>query len=209
MQENSKYFKAEKIMARLQRRFPKRMLSVNIGDVVEICAEIEFEVLNSYTGMVHKNKVGVKANSNRLMLPCDIFRLKDVYTSDGTRIMGFTNNGTYLHFNEQCNIRPVDNTEVYINYDGIPVDESGWPLFLRGHEQACEWGCIIRLMEEDHADGSINENVWQGWLQQYENALNTANNGFRHKDRNEMKEFMLCIYDMIPKVKEMHLYNLG
>lgn len=196
-------------MARLQRRFPKRMTGVNLGDIVELCAEVEFEVLGTYTGMVHKNSIAIVVNGYRILLPCDVFRLKDVYTSSGTRIMGFTNNGTYLHFNEECNIRPADGTKILINYDGIPTDEHGWPLFLRGHEQALEWGCVIRLLEEDHADGLINENTWQLWQEKYEYALASADTGFRHKDRNEMKEFMLLVHDMIPKVKEMHLYNLG
>lgn len=209
MQGNTKYFTAEKIYARLNRIFKQKMAEYSIGDVIEVCAEIELEILSNYHTFTHINQRALVVNSYRALLPCDLHRLKDVYTSGGTRIFHFSNDGTYLHFNEECNVRPGDGTTIYINYDGIPVDKDGYPMLLRGHEQACFWGCVTRFFEEDHALGIVNENTWRDWSSKYEYALASADVGFRHMSRNEIKVFMAGVYDAIPKVNEMHLNNLG
>jgi hypothetical protein len=209
MQQNTKYFTAEKIFSRLQRVFRQKMQEYAIGDVVEVCAEIELEILGNYNTFRHVDKHALVVNQSRVMLPCDLYRLKDVYTGGNQRIFFFTNNGTYLSFNEECNILPSDGSTIYINYEGIPVDENGYPMLLRGHEQACFWGCVVRFFEEDHAMGRVNENTWRDWSSKYEFALSSANTGFRHMSRNEMKTFLAVMYDAIPKVSEMNLKTLG
>ena len=209
MQQNTKYFTAEKIYSRLQRVFRQKMQEYKIGDVIEVCAEIELEILSNYSTFRHVNKFPIVVNQSMALLPCDLHRLKDIYTSSNQRIFFSTNNGTYLHFSNECNIVPPDGSTIYINYDGIPVDENGYPMLLRGHEQACFWGCVVRFFEEDHAMGRVNENVWRDWESRYENALASANTGFRHMDRNEMKVFMAGLYDAIPRVSEMNLKTLG
>ena len=209
MQQNTKYFTAEKIFSRLSRVFRQKMLEVQLGDIIEICAEIELEILNNYHSFRHVVKHALTVNQNRALLPCDVHRLKDIYTSNGTRIFNFTNDGTYLHFSRECNIVPADGTQIYINYDGIPIDENGYPMLLRGHEQACFWGCVVRLFEEDHAFGRINENTWRDWSSKYEYSLAAADTGFRHMTRNEAKVFMAIVQDAIPKVTQMDLNNLG
>jgi len=209
MQENSKYFSAEKIFSRLSMIFKKKMEEYNLGHIVEMCAWVEFEVLGTYASTYHKNKHAIDVVDYQALLPCDVFRVKDVYTTGNNRILGFTNNGVYLHFSEECTNRPANGSTIYINYDAIPTDDNGYPLFLRGHEDALYWGCVIRMHEEDHADGLVNENVWRDWMIRYEVSLDSADNGFRHHSRNELKEFMAVVHDMIPRVNEMNLNKLG
>lgn len=200
--ENSKYFKVEKIFARLAGIYKKKMNEVSIGTIAEWCAEIEVEVLGHYSQFIRYDKHEITVVDGKALLPCNIHRLLDVYNSSNTRIMRYHNNGVYISFSEYGG-SVADGSTLYINYKGIPIDsETGFPLFLRGHEQACYTGCVLRLHEEDYSMGKMRGDVYETMQTKYEVALRSANTGFRHVSRNDMKDYLAVVCNAIQKVNK-------
>jgi len=203
---NSKYFTAEKIYTRLVDRYRKKMGGVKIGTIVEWCAEIEIEVLGNWKQFQRFDKYEMEVVSGKALLPCNLYRILDVYDSSEKRIMNYHNNGVYLSFSDYGDNKPSDGSKIYINFLGIAVDpESGYPYLLRGHEQALFWGCVVRLHDEDFSLGLINANAYSDMVLKYEAALNAADSGFRHFSKNDEKEYMAVILNAIQKPNKFPL----
>ena len=129
---NSKYFTAEKIYTRLVDRYRKKMGGVKIGTIVEWCAEIEIEVLGNWKQFQRFDKYEMEVVSGKALLPCNLYRILDIYDSSEKRIMNYHNNGVYLSFSDYGDNKPSDGSKIYINFLGIAVDpESGYPYFKR------------------------------------------------------------------------------
>lgn len=201
---NNKYFTAEKIFARLSKTHKDKMSSYSIGDIIEWCAEIEIEVIGNYHQFTKYENVPLTVIDGKAMLPCNIFRISDIYSSSNNRIFNAHSDGDKISFSEDSNYIPSSNEIIYINYIGIPVDpETGYPLLLKGHEQALYWGCLTRMYEEDYLTQNIHGNIYNDMTIRYETALNAADNGFRHHTRNDMKEYMAVVLNAIQKANRL------
>jgi hypothetical protein len=157
---NQKYFTAEKIFVRLAREHREKIKQFNIGDIIEWCAEIEIEVLGDYKQFARIENYKMTVTDGKCLLPCNIYRILDLLDSGRTRIFDFHNNGTFISFSEDANIVPSEGEILYMNYDGIALcPDTGYPLLLRGHEQALYWGCLFRMYEGDFMTNKITANV--------------------------------------------------
>jgi len=200
--ENSKYFKAEKIFARLNSIHKHKMSPIGIGTIIEWCAEIEVEVIGNWAQFERYDKYEITVADGKALLPCNIYRILDVYDSGDTRIMKYHNNGACISFSEYGG-SISDGYKLYINYLGIPIDlETEYPLFLRGHEQALFAGCVLKLYTEDYSLGKMRGDVYQNMVTDYEVALRSANNGFRHFSRNDAKDYLAVVCNAIQKVNK-------
>jgi len=200
---NQKYFSAEKIYARLAKQHKKKMAEYTLGDIVGMCAEIEIEVIGDSYEYERIENYEMEVIDGKALLPCNIYRILDVM-SNNTRIFDFHNNGIFLSFSENANIVPSNGSIVTMNYMGIPLcPDTGYPLFLRGHEQALYWGCLFRIYEEDGISGNMNYNSWNDIQLRYETQLSAAKGGFRHMDRNSMKQFTAIVTNAIQKANKL------
>jgi len=203
---NQKYFSGEKIFARLSRNYKTKMLSHSIGDIIEWCAEIEVEVLGHAIQFVKFQDVELTVIDGKALLPCNIYRLTDIFLHSGKRLMSVHNDGDKLSFGEDGYV-PADGEKIYINFMGIPLDEKGYPMFLKGHEQALYWGCVVRMFEEDYAMQRIHPNIYNDITIRYESALNASGTGMRHHSKNDLKNYMAVILNAIQKPNRMPLYK--
>jgi len=200
--ENQKYFKAEKIFARLSKIHKQKMTPIDIGTIIEWCAEIEIEVIGNWAQFERYDKYEITVGDGKALLPCNIYRILDVYDANEMRIMRYKNNGAYISFSDFGGSIP-DGSKLYINYSGIPVDpETNYPLFLRGHEQALFHGCVVNLYQEDFSMGKMRGDAYQEMVGSYEIALNSCNNGFRHFSRNDAKDCLAVVCNVIQKINK-------
>ena len=100
-------------------------------------------------------------------------------------------------------------TSIYINYYGLPIDEDGKPLIVKGHEKACEYYCLKQLYEEDFLTGFMDGQRWGYILQEYEDGLIKAKTGMKNLSRNDIEEMVRIQYNMIQNVVNVPQYNLG
>ncbi len=203
---NSKYFTAEKIYTRLAGRYRQKMQGITIGTIIEWCAEIELEVLGNWKQFERYDKEELIVVDGKALLPCHLYRVLDLYDSSNERIMNYHNNGAYISFSEFDNNTPSNSSKIYINYLGIAIDPvTKYPLLLRGHEQALFYGCAVRLLEEDFLNNKINTNAFADIQLKYEAALNSADTGFRHHSKNDIKEYMAVILNAYQKPNRLSL----
>ena len=161
---------------------------------------LETEVIGNWAQFERYDKHEITVADGKAYLPCNIYRILDVYDANEMRIMRYHNNGTYISFSEFGGSIP-DGSKLYINYYGIPIDdETGYPLFLRGHEQALYDGCVLRLYEEDYSLGKMRGDVYNEMVTKYEVSLRSCNNGFRHFSRNDAKDYLAVVCNAIQKV---------
>jgi hypothetical protein len=203
---NNKYFTAEKIFARLAKVYKSKMQGTDIGTIIEWCAEIELEVLGNWQQFVRYDKYEITVVDGKALLPCNIYRLLDVVDGSEIRMMNYHNNGAYLSFSEYDDNVPSDGSSIYINFLGIAIDpETGYPLLLRGHEQALYWGCAVKLHEEEFSQGKLNAQSFNRMVDMYEVSLRSADTGFRHFSKNDAKEYMAVILNAIQQPNRLPL----
>lgn len=191
--ENNKYFTVETILARLNSQHPDKSSQFSIGQIVSMCAEIELEVISSYIQFIEFSDVEIVVADGKAFLPCNLHRLLHV-----SKYHHYYNDGKKLSFHK---LVPANGEKIKIDYLGIPIDEdSGFPLFLKGHEQALYWGCLKRMYESDFFKGNLHPNIWYDIKDSYENALNSANTGFKHRSFDDLMEAQKMITNPIQKL---------
>ena len=72
--ENQKYFKAEKIFARLASRHKNKMGAMSIGTIIEWCAEIETEVIGNWAQFERYDKHEITRSKKKFS-----FHLKNIF----------------------------------------------------------------------------------------------------------------------------------
>jgi hypothetical protein len=210
MSTNQKYVTAENIMARLAMTHKKK--SFTIDEIVEWCAECTIEILGNPVAMYDYNRFKVIVTGNLGLLPCNMYRLLDVYDASNTRIKNYYNDGVHLIFNTTQTFYKddLDRDYVYINYSGVPVDnKTGYPLILKGHELACEAYCTWKLYYEDFLSNNINGQQWQYIDQQKIIQCSAGNNGVRHETNDDSRRMLNVVLNMIPNMNNIPLYHLN
>jgi hypothetical protein len=209
MQTNQKYVTAENILARLATKVKNKNYSIE--EIVQWCAECTIEIVGNPLSMYTYNKVKLYVEKNKALLPCNLYRLYDVYDVNEYRHRDYFNDGTHLIFPFPYSFQTDESNRqfVYVNYKGIAVDpKTGWPLILRGHELACEAYCIKQLYREDYYSGKIPQHVWADISFEASNQCAAANNGFRHETNDDMRQIMLMVHNMIPRMSELPMLHL-
>jgi len=202
-----KYVPIEAIAAKVAR--DARNTPFDFYDIVEWCVEAENNIGDFEEFMPYRN-VPLEITDKKAYLPCNVYRLLSVKGMNCT-VFNYDNNGTYLLFGDNSLVNrgnpsqpiPADGTvSVLIDYIGVPIDEkTGYPLIKDGHQEACYWYCMKKLLFEDYMSGKINESKYQYIDSQYGHYVIKAKSSFRFVSRDDMERMMMSRMNMVPKLR--------
>tara|TARA_R110000868_G_scaffold222728_2_gene474575 strand:+ start:93 stop:731 length:639 start_codon:yes stop_codon:yes gene_type:complete len=202
-----KYVTAEAIAAKITRDY--KNLDFDFYDVVEWCVEAENNIAEFEQFIQYRN-VPIDIIDKKALLPCNVYRLLHVRGHNCT-VLNYDNNGTYLLFgdNSVTNSRNIPTSipahgtlTLHIDYLGVPTDlESGFPLIKDGHQEACYWYCLKKLLLPSFMEGAIPENRYRYIDEQYGHYVTKAKSSFRFTSRDDMERMMMIRMNMIPKLK--------
>jgi len=207
MYNSAYYISPETIWADLTRYIS--IVEIDKYDVVELCAQVETRYIKDVDLMTPVLEVPLTVINSQALLPCNIFRLIDVY--DGYEaVIDFTLSDSGNYINE---LKYADSGEaytedtVYINFSGTPIDsDTGYPLIPKGHENACETFCKIRLFEEQVLLGKVDKQIWMGWERQFGGQIaNAKSDPYRQKVANHLKQLNTIRGEMLPRIGRLEL----
>jgi hypothetical protein len=210
MATNQKYLTAENIYAKLALVHKRKIF--NIEEIVEWCAECILTIIGDTVAMYDYTKVKCIVNNQKALLPCNVYRLLDVFDGTDNRINLFYNDGIHLVFNsdQTFDTDELGQSCIYINYYGVAVDsETGYPLILKDQELACQAYCVWKLYYEDYLTGQLNGQQWQFIDHEKMIQCEAAKGGFRHTSNDEMKAIMNVVHNMVPNAKQIPLFHLN
>lgn len=206
--KNYLYTTVENIHARVSSINKRK--AFDILDCVEWCAELELDLLGDVDRMADFFMVECVVTDNQALLPCNMYRLKDVLYSDNTRRTDYYSTGQYLNFLPGTSFDTNDDDEsvVYINYKGLPVDsKTNYPLISRNHILAAQAYCMYKLYYEDYLNGDIDENRWRTLEEHKIIQCEAARNGFRDKTNDDMQRYQQVVSNMIMDPKQKPIDN--
>lgn len=202
---DSKYTTYKDIWARLTRTFPDK--NIQEDDILEWCAECETEWIGDIETMTLYTKVPLTVSRYQALLPCNVFRILDVYTDPekSNSEVPYYNNGAYLVFGST-----MDANTVYMNFYGLTVDDAtGSPKIKKGHEQACEAFCLWKISYSDWLARRIDNSQF-GYIEEQKNLqIDAAKVDFKHFDRARMRNIRMIIGNMKPSLVKNNLYHQG
>lgn len=201
---NSKYFDHLYILNRLSRVYKQKQF--NDDDVMVWCQEVEREIIADVEHMPKYEEIDIEVTNGILTLPCNLYRLLDVYDSSEGRIL-YQSNGTNLYGLKDTSGNEIsDGTTIYINYRGSAIDlVTGIPLCLRGHEFVCETFVKIRAFEEDSGLQKFPYNTWQMWNTQLGGQVTAAKQNYINMDRSKINDITIIKGNMIPRIGNLPL----
>jgi len=208
MINNQKYITPEIIAFELSQIYKSKIW--DIGAVRTWCMNVETRFIKDIETMIKYEEIDLTVNNNMVLLPCNIFRILDVYLSDNQNGLDYKNNGSYLYDLKQNGntINLPDNSIVYINYSGVNIDiNTGEFLIVKGHEEACKTYCKIQMFEEDVAFGKFNYSLWAGWQQQFSGQFLGAKNNYQHKSRKQIDDINIIRGNMVQRIGDLPLHH--
>ena len=144
-----------------------------------------------------------------VFLPCNVFRVLDVY-KDSHRMLEYKTNGAYMYdFSHNGHKEKLREGEpIYINYRGTNIDaDTGEILIVKGHEEACKTFCKIQMFEEDAALGSFDKNMWLLWKTEFANQSQAAKYNYQHKSRLKIDNLNKIRGNMIVQIGGLVLHH--
>jgi len=108
----------------------------------------------------------------------------------------YTNVGSFISLDPDKSY-----TSVYIDYKGIPVDlDTGVPLIVRGHEDACVAYCIWAMYLEDMYDDKLSVDAKNRIEKRKDDAILAAKSKkYRYLDREDVNKLERIKFNMIPQ----------
>lgn len=202
----AKHITAETIAAKIARDYPGK--DYDFFSVVEWCAECEshigeFETFRQFT------KVPITIKNKQAVLPCNIWRILNVYLK-GCEVMNYTTDNTFVRFSDNTLVNGSPLTQIseegetigYINYIGLPIDpETNFPLIAASHQEACYWYCITKLLFPDYMIGKINGQQWEFVNDRYGHYVAKARSSFQNVTRDSLDVLNMIRYNLIPKLR--------
>jgi hypothetical protein len=204
---NQKYVTPDVIAYELGREFKSKKW--DIGDVRTWCGIVETRYVKDIETMMKFEEVPLTVTSNMLLLPCNVFRILDVYESVNKNLT-YKNNGAYLYDFKYNGVKQTysDNFTLYLNYIGINIDEStGEILIVKGHEEACKTFCKIEAFAEDAAYGRFSKDIWAMWKEEFSGQFKAARYNVQHKSRLDIDNLNIIRGNMIPKIAGIELHH--
>jgi hypothetical protein len=193
-QENSKFISMGTIMARYNRDYKE--YPIDVYDAIEWAAEAARDVGEATE--LRPNLVDIPMENMIAKAPCGIYRINSVkrkgcsdcyvpYDYDGVFIRPF---------------QPTGLTWLTLDYEGLPVDENGMPIFLKAQARAITQYLYIsghgrpRWLRED-----ISDTKWQLLWNEYERSCGDARGSFDNFNKQEREECVRIWQNLIPQYK--------
>ena len=175
---------------------------INEGDIVEWVAECETDYLQDIDNMIGFSGIGLTVTRGKALMPCNVYRVMTVYTQRGNRGTQppFRRVGRWLYFNNDF-VAPM----VYIDYYGVRVDESGYPVVMESHKQALEAFCVYKLYYEDFLLGKMQGMAWGVIQEDMINKCRETIYDFRRFTQEDLNQLHYIQYNMVPKIGLMEL----
>lgn len=190
----SKFVTATAIGARLARN--NKSLEFDIYDIVEWCAEAELNI-GDFEGFKRYSGVPLEVKDRKVLLPCNVYRLLSV-TSANCAVKNYENHGSYILFTDSS----FAEKQISIDYLGIAVDpDTNFPEIKQGHEEACYWYCMTKLMLEDYLNKRIDEGRWAFIQGQYGKYVQKAKSSFQYVSRDDMDKMAIIVNNMVPRIR--------
>tara|TARA_R110002020_G_scaffold90584_6_gene220642 strand:+ start:1516 stop:2169 length:654 start_codon:yes stop_codon:yes gene_type:complete len=195
-----KYVSTANVAARIARN--NKSLEFDKYDIAEWCAECEVDEIAMYENFKIHRGVQITVKKNIAELPCNVYRLLNVfrnkcsvpdYELDGNAILRF-NKGSKNRVHEP-------EYKVEIDYMGIAVDEDGLPLILEGHQEACYWYCLNKLYFEDYLNNRIDNNRWMYIVDRLGHYVSKSKSSFRYVTRDDMNEVNFILSNMVRSIR--------
>lgn len=166
---NYKYTSIDIIHANITRKYKQK--GIQRDDIMEWCMQCELQYIKDVESMPLYTEIDLTVDANgEVLLPCNIFRILDVYDSNG-RVVEHKSNGAYLYDlknSHGSNSYYKEGDCININYIGIMIDcASGEPMIAAGHENAAETYCKIQIFEEAVANRQFDANLWMRWKDEF------------------------------------------
>ena len=196
------------MIPRVARRVKGFGVDVAEVDVLEWCMQVENELCPNVDNMYIYTRVPLKVISDTAKLPCNIYRISDIYTAHSSHDHGsrvpFTDLGSIVTFNPKLKVQ-----HPYIDYWGSPIDlDTGDPLLQRGHENACEWYCTYNLLFNEAGTGRINANFFSRVEANKDNEILAAQCYSVHfKTRDELNQEQRITFDEMPEPARLWLLD--
>ena len=153
--------------------------------------------------------VGLTVTNGQVLLPCNIHRILDCYdASDSIIDYKLNTAGSYLTtLTYQSSGETYDQDTLYLNYAGTIVDvDTGYPMIMKGHEQACETFCKIKAFEEQALYQKIDPRIFDRWSFQLSGQIaNAKQNPYRHKTRQDLQNLEIIRANVLPVIGRVAL----
>ena len=209
-ENNYKYLKVSEILSRVTSRMKGLNKQVNDVDVLEWCMQVETEFCVNVDNMYIYTHVPLTVINNTAKVPCNVFRIADVYTSHSNHGRGsrvpFTDLGSMIVFDPHNKV-----TNPYMDYWGTPIDlKTGEPLIQRGHENACEEFCVYNLFFADAANNKITQDFWRNTIvadKEHAFSVADASAGVQFKTRDQLNQEMRITFDEMPEPAKLWLLS--
>ena len=186
--DNALYISPEVIHADLKRIYKSKTIDLN--DVIEWCAEVETLHVPEVDRMFNFEVMEHRLDHGLVLLPCNMFRLLDVYTDPSTSdsiLDKVKSNGQYLYgFPHHM----LNGTKIYLNYVGIPVTSEGMPLVMRTHRSAIGFYIRLRIFEEEMNMGTFPISVWQMYDRKFSDACSAAKQDLSNYQRHDYNDLV-------------------
>ena len=203
---NQKFVSVDVIAYELGQTFKSK--NWNIGDIRTWCSVVETRYVKDIETMAEFEEIDLTVDNGMVLLPCNIFRILDVYKSEN-EILEYKNNGSYLYDfkinGHKANY--VDGTKLYIDYRGVNVDNNGEILIVKGHEEACKTYCKLQMFEEDAAFGRFDKSMFAMWKEEFSGQFKAARYNIQHKSRLKIDNLTVIRGNMIPKIGDLVLHH--
>lgn len=176
-------------------------------DFLAWCQVVETQIVPDVDFMVNYEEVGIVYTNNMLPLPCNIYRILDVFDSN-EELLFYENNGSYLYgLKDDNGISVAEDTTIYLNYIGTSIDlVTGTPLCLKGHEFVCETYCKLQAYEEDVALKNFAPDMYALWQGSLPGLIAAAKQDvYRHMDRSQVNNRVIIRGNMIPRIGTLEL----
>ena len=191
MSQNILYTDHLDIMTRLASFITQK--NVQEADIMEWCQQAEVEFIKDMTSFWKYLNVKLQVKNNTAQLPCNVFRILDVFSSpdnNQSRISYGGNRGFIF-------LPDYNNDYIYINFIGTPINDDGMPMIAKGHEQACETYCLLRMFAEDSIYRKIDPNLYNLWEQKFQGQVTNIKQSVRRFDRNKMNVLNAMKYSVM------------
>ena len=194
--ENQKYTTIREIISRISLQAPGKADSYSFDNYVDWCGICEVDYIKQSQYFVDYTAVKVEIdNQGRGLLPCHINRLKDVCVDEDMRKrISYNHDGRIIRISER-------HDAIYLNFNTYPMCEDGYPLILKGHEEACVAFCMVKMYYSDFLDGKLDITRWNYLNQELSDQLKTTFD-YRHVSRNDTFRQTQQLADMTPSVIE-------
>jgi hypothetical protein len=207
----AKYVTAENIAAKITRDYPGQMF--DIADIIEWCAEAENNI-GEFEAFEDVRDLEIEIKDRKALLPCNVWRLLNVKLG-GCSIPNYHNYGTYLTFSDNSFTNMIGNLgslgknppkigtlKAHIDFIGIPIDpNTGYPLIMDGHQEACFWYCLKKMLFPDFLSGKIPSDRWQYIDMQYGQYVQKAKSSLRFTSRDTLNRIQFIKYNMVQRVR--------